>query len=78
MRSCMQKHPFDFPQKNIHSINRWISLFRDDNSGMGTQYPPGTRPDGVRYGDDFFTREWHPYLTQTETGTGRIFFLTHT
>ncbi len=25
----------------------------DGNSVMGTQYPPGTRPDGIRYGDDF-------------------------
>jgi hypothetical protein len=28
-------------------------LIRDGNSGMGTRYLPGTRPDGYGYGDDF-------------------------
>jgi hypothetical protein len=26
---------------------------RDGNSGTGTRYPPGTRPDGYGYGDNF-------------------------
>jgi hypothetical protein len=26
---------------------------RDGNSGMRTRYPPGIRPDGYGYGDDF-------------------------
>jgi hypothetical protein len=26
---------------------------RDGNSGTGTRYPPGTRPDAAGYGDDF-------------------------
>jgi hypothetical protein len=47
---------------------------RDGNSGMGTRYPLGTRPDGYGYGDDFLpvggTR------TQIEMGTGRVFFFT--
>jgi hypothetical protein len=29
--------------------------YRDGNSGMGTRYPPGTRPDGYGYGDDFLS-----------------------
>jgi hypothetical protein len=39
-------------------------IARDDNSGTGTRYPLGTRPDG--YG--------HPYPTWTETGMGWVFF----
>jgi hypothetical protein len=41
---------------------------RDVNLGMGTRYPPGTRPDRYGYGDNFFTHEWHPYPTRTEMG----------
>jgi hypothetical protein len=28
-------------------------LYRDDNSGTSTQYPPGTRSDRYEYKDDF-------------------------
>jgi hypothetical protein len=30
-----------------------FTLCRDGNSGTGIQYPPGTRPDGYGYEDDF-------------------------
>jgi hypothetical protein len=29
------------------------TINRDGNLSMGTRYPPGTRPDGYGYGDDF-------------------------
>jgi hypothetical protein len=30
-----------------------VVLLRDGNLGTGTRYPPGTRPDGYGYVDDF-------------------------
>jgi hypothetical protein len=33
------------------SVGRLSSM--DGNSGTGTRYPSGTRPDGYGYGDDF-------------------------
>jgi hypothetical protein len=32
-----------------------LTVLRDGNSAMGTRYPPDTRPDGYRYGDDFLS-----------------------
>jgi hypothetical protein len=45
----------------------------DSNSGTGIRYPIRR----VRVHGRFFTCRWHPYPTQIETGTGRVFFSTH-
>jgi hypothetical protein len=41
----------DIPPARVPALRPRPS--RDDNSGMGTRYPLGTRPDG--YGDDFLS-----------------------
>jgi hypothetical protein len=46
--------------------------------GMAIQVrvPDTRRPDGVQVCGRFFTHGWHPYPTQTETSTERVFFPT--
>jgi hypothetical protein len=46
------------------------SMSRDDNSGMGTRYPPGTRSDGYGYEDNFLPVGG----TRTRPEPRRVFF----